>query len=162
MDESSRRKLRWLLAIFDGFWALGFLLLGYLALDFPLRLFLSELDKLNLDVVVPPALTVLLDNIVPEAGWALFIGILCLAVAYGRLSFFTQDSITNRLFRWSVALLMFMLFSVCLPLFDLLSPLPRRRENLSSLDEGAFIALSLLLAALAFTKRAVDENDSSQ
>lgn len=162
MDESIRRKLRWLIAILDGFWALGFLLLGYLALDFPLRLFISEWDKLNLDFVAPPALTVLLDNIVPESGWALFMGTLFLAVAYGRLSLLTQDPITNRLFRWSVALLMFMFFSICLPLFDLLIPLPRPRESIFSLDEVAFIALSLLLAALAFTKRAVDKDDSSQ
>ncbi|MFO1486593.1 MAG: hypothetical protein U1F71_24740 [Verrucomicrobiaceae bacterium] len=157
-DESSKLKLRWLLAILDGFWALGILLLGYLVLDLPLRVFSSELDKLNLDVVVPPQISILLLDIVPEAGWELFIGILSLAVAYGRLSFSTQDSITNRLFRWSVAVLMFMLASACLPLFDLLNPLPMSRESSSWLDEAAFVALSLSLVVLTFTKRAVDDN----
>lgn len=155
-DDSTIRKLRWLLAILDGVWALGFLLLSYLAVDLLLRFSAAEVSKLNVDVAVPSELFNLLVNLVPEAGWGLFIGILCLAIAYGRLSFSTQDSITNRLFRWSAAVLMFMLFAACLPLFDL-NPLPRPRENTSWIDEAAFVALSLLLTFLAFTKRVTDD-----
>ncbi len=149
-NESMKYKVRWLGAIADGIWALGFLSMGYLSVSVLLRLSAREMDKLNSDVVIMPRLTTLLMDVIPEPGWALLVGLVCLSAAYGRLSFLTRDSINNRLFRWSLVVLVFVLLSACLPLFDLLSPMPRPLGDLSWLDEGAFGVVSVLLAVWAF------------
>lgn len=150
LESPGRRKLRWLLAIVDGCWAFAFQFLGFLALDVPFRHFASEWDRMN-DVFMPPKLTILLLDLLPEAGWELVTGMGLLALAYARLSFATQDSITHRLFRWSVVVLMFMVATACLPLFDLWNALPPPRRSLFWFDEAAFLALSLVLTVLAFT-----------
>ena len=159
-NEPFKYKLRWLLAVLDGFWALGFLSMGYLSVSVLFRLLSREMDKLNSDVVRMPHLTTLFMEALPEPEWGLFVGLLCLSVAYGRLSFLTQDSITTRLFRWSVAALMFVLLTAWLPLVDLLNPMSRRPESTSWLDEGAFAVVSVLFAVWAFATR--ENNSGSQ
>ena len=155
-NERFKYKLRWLLAVLDGFWALGFLSMGYLSVSVLFRLLSREMNKLNSDVVSMPHLTTLFMDVIPEPGWTLLVGAVCLSAAYGRLSFLTQDSITTRLFRWSLVVLMFVLLSACLPLFDMWNPLPRPVESEFWFDEAAFVALSFMLVVWAFVVRGVN------
>ena len=148
--RTARDRSRWLLAIVDGVWAWGCLSLGYLTVSFLLRLFVCELDRLNSDVVLPPPLTMLLVNVLPEPGFALVIGVSLLSVAYARLSYLAQDSITTRLFRWSLGLFFGMLMIVALPLLDMLNPWPRMLEDRYVYDEVAFLLFTSLAAVLPF------------
>ena len=144
--------IKWLLAILDGIWAFVFMFMGYMAVSFTLRLAAREMGKLNADVVMMPELTVLLMNVLPEAGWALLIGIVCLAAIYGRLSFDTQEPVTGRLFRWSVVVIAFMLLVACIPLIDLMSDYPPMLTDDWWLDELAFLLICISMALFVFMR----------
>lgn len=103
-----------------------------------------EVNKMNLDVKNPAEAFSVLICLVPEPGWCLLVGISFLALAYARVGFVEGGGLrTGRLLLLVLAALMLMLAAAALPLIALM-PLPPPIENVTQLDEVAF-----LLAALA-------------
>lgn len=153
-DESTMLKLRWLMAIADGLCSWCFLVLSYVTTTLLLQLSDAAMDKLNRDVAIEPHLTAALRVFFPEPGYCVPLGITFLSFGYARLSFVENSQLTSRLFRWSVVVLMTLLFVASLPILDL-DGFSHSSDDFSWLDEAAFVTVSfvILIFCLCCTRR---------
>jgi hypothetical protein len=144
--ESTRYWSRWLLAVWEGFLMLWFLIMCF----FSVSLMLGHPEIFGVDakkaLAMPPEATALLKSIMDEP--ALLFLMLGISVGFGAVALVSEEAVTSRCFRWLVVVVATSFACALLPVYGLVTMLCGGTESGTLLGWVMLSALSLLVAWL--------------